>query len=261
MDLGLKNRTALVLGAGGGLGHAIASQFAAECAAIAVADINANALEQVVSDLQSRGAKVLPIIWDLADSSVVNDNIQKVEAELGPIDILVNNTGGPPPTTAHGQSADLWKMSFDAMVLSVIGITDRVLPGMKERGWGRIVTSTSSGVIAPIPNLGISNALRLSLVGWSKTLAREVAPNGITSNIVLPGRISTPRIAFLDKSKAEREGRSVEEVTAESTQSIPMKRYGTPEEYAKGVVFLASEAASYITGSVLRIDGGLVASI
>jgi 3-oxoacyl-[acyl-carrier protein] reductase len=147
------------------------------------------------------------------------------------------------------------------MVLSVIAITDRVLPGMRSRGWGRIITSTSSGVIAPIQNLGISNALRASLVGWSKTLAREVARDGITANIVVPGRIATRRIRFLDEQKAKREGRPVEQVTAESTASIPVGRYGEPEEYADMVAFLASARAAYVTGSVIRVDGGLIPSV
>jgi 3-oxoacyl-[acyl-carrier protein] reductase len=147
------------------------------------------------------------------------------------------------------------------MVLSVIAITDRVLPKMRERKWGRIITSTSSGIVAPIPNLGISNALRLSLVGWSKTLAREVARDGITMNIILPGRIATDRIKLLDEAKAKREGRTVEDVSSESTGSIPVGRYGKPEEYADVVAFLASERAAYITGSSIRVDGGLIASI
>jgi 3-oxoacyl-[acyl-carrier protein] reductase len=146
------------------------------------------------------------------------------------------------------------------MVLSVIAITDRVLPAMRLKQWGRIITSTSSGVVAPIPNLGISNALRLSLVGWSKTLAREVARGGITANIILPGRIATDRIKFLDEAKAKREGRTVE-VSAESTGSIPVGRYGKPEEYGVVVAFLASEPAAYITGASIRVDGGLIASI
>jgi 3-oxoacyl-[acyl-carrier protein] reductase len=146
------------------------------------------------------------------------------------------------------------------MVLSVIAITDRVLPGMKSRGWGRIVTSTSSGIVSPIPNLAISNALRLSLVGWSKTLAREAGKDGITANIVVPGRIATARVAFLDAAKAKREGRSVEDVAAESAAVIPLGRYGRPEEYADVVAFLASERAAFITGSVIRVDGGMIAS-
>jgi 3-oxoacyl-[acyl-carrier protein] reductase len=147
------------------------------------------------------------------------------------------------------------------MVLSVIAITDRVLPGMKTRGWGRILTSTSSGVISPIPNLAISNTLRLSLVGWSKTLAREIGKDGITANIVVPGRIATARVAALDNAKARREGRSVEEVAAESQGTIPLGRYGKPGEYADVVAFLASERAAYITGSVVRVDGGMITSI
>ena len=158
------------------------------------------------------------------------------------MDILINNTGGPPPSTAAGQDPALWAKQFQAMVLSVIAITDRVLPGMKARGWGRILTSTSSGIIAPIPNLAISNALRMSLVGWSKTLAREVAKDGITANIIVPGRIATARVATLDNARAKREGRSVEEVAAESAATIPVGRYGKPEEYADVVAFLASDS-------------------
>ena len=147
------------------------------------------------------------------------------------------------------------------MVLPVIALTDRVLPGMRERKWGRIITSTSSGVIAPIPNLGLSNALRSTLVGWSKTLAREVGGDGITLNIVVPGRIATPRIAFLDEAKAKRENRPLSDVSAESASAIPLGRYGNPSEYGQAVAFLASTAASYITGSTLRVDGGLIANV
>ncbi len=132
---------------------------------------------------------------------------------------------------------------------------------MRARKWGRIVTSTSSGVVAPIPNLGISNALRLSLVGWSKTLAREVGRDGITVNIVLPGRIATGRITFLDEQKAKRENRPIDDIVTESTSSIPLGRYGRTEEYGNVVTFLASEAASYLTGSVIRVDGGMIQSI
>jgi len=226
-----------------------------------VADVNAEANEKTTRALRDSGAEALALTWDLGDLAVIDTNITKIESEWGPVDILVNNTGGPPPTPVSGQDPEAWTKFFQSMVLSVIAITDRVLPGMRKNQWGRIITSTSSGVVAPIPNLGMSNALRLSLVGWSKTLAREVGRDGITTNIILPGRVATARISFLDEQKAKREGRPVEEVTAESTGSIPLGRYGRPEEYGAVVAFLASQPASYLTGSVIRVDGGLIPSI
>jgi 3-oxoacyl-[acyl-carrier protein] reductase len=258
MDLGITGKTALVLGAGGGLGSAIARTLAREGARVALADINLDAAQAVAGEI---GANAIALQWDLADLAAVERNIALVEAQLGPVDILVNNTGGPPPTPVSGQSTDAWAKHFQSMVLSVIAITDRVLPGMRQRKWGRIVTSASSGIVAPIPNLGLSNALRMTLLGWSKTLAREVGRDGITANIVLPGRVATARIKFLDEQKAQREGRAVDAVTAESTGSIPVGRYGEPQEYADAVAFLASRNASYITGSVLRVDGGLLANV
>jgi 3-oxoacyl-[acyl-carrier protein] reductase len=261
MDFGIAGKTALVLGGGGGLGRAICKALANEGGNLAIADIDPAAIAGTETEIQALGARSIGVVWDLADLSQIDAHISRIEAELGPVDILVNLTGGPPPTPAAGQDSALWLKHFQSMVLSVIAITDRVLPKMQEKEWGRIITSTSSGVVAPIPNLGISNALRLSLVGWSKTLAREVARQGITANIILPGRIATDRIKFLDEAKAKREGRTAEEVSAESTGSIPIGRYGKPEEYADVVAFLASERAAYITGSSIRVDGGLIASV
>lgn len=261
MDLKITGKTALVLGAGGGLGGAIGQALAREGVKVALADIDESAVAKTAAIVKEIGGVAEAIAWDLADLGSIDQNVSKVERSLGHIDILVNNTGGPPPTPASGQSVDLWSKHFQSMVLSVIALSDRVLGNMREKKWGRIITSTSSGVIAPIPNLGISNALRLSLVGWSKTLAKEVGKDGITSNIILPGRIATSRIRFLDEAKAKRENRRVEDVSAESTASIPVGRYGSPEEYADVVAFLASERASYITGSTIRVDGGLIASI
>lgn len=195
---------------------------------------------------------------ELGDLACIDDKVTHIEQHLAGIDVLVRITGGPPPTTVRGQSEDLWSKHFRSMVLSVIAITDRVLPGMSERRWGRLITSASSGVIAPIPNLGLSNALRSSLVGWNKTLAGEV---GVTANIVVPGRIATGRITQFDEAKAAREGRTVDEVAAASVASIPMGRYGQPEEYADMVAFLASERAGHVTASVIRVDGGLIPSV
>jgi 3-oxoacyl-[acyl-carrier protein] reductase len=261
MDLGLKNKTALVLAGGGGLGRAIAIALACEGAKVAVAGIGEKSIAGTEAALAAIGGKSIGLIWDLSDLAQIDGHVSKIERELGPVDILVNNTGGPPPTPASGQDPALWSRHFQAMVLSVIAVTDRVLPNMRARHWGRVITSTSSGVVSPIPNLAISNTLRLSLVGWSKTLAREVAKDGITANIILPGRIATDRTKFLDEAKAKREGRSVDDVSAESTGSIPAGRYGKPEEYGDVVAFLSSERAAYITGSVIRVDGGLIAGI
>ncbi|KAF1026219.1 MAG: 3-oxoacyl-[acyl-carrier-protein] reductase FabG [Pseudomonas sp.] len=225
------------------------------------ADLNLEAAQVTADAIISQGGRSMALQWDLGRLEDIGAHISSIESLFGTVDILVNNTGGPPPTPVAGQDLGLWQKQFEAMVLSVISITDHVLPGMKARQWGRIITSASSGVVSPIPNLGISNALRMSLVGWSKTLAREVAAEGITSNIILPGRIATARIGFLDQKKAEREGRTVEDVRRESTESIPAGRYGEPQEYADTVTFLASARASYITGSVIRVDGGLISSI
>ena len=261
MDLGLSGKTALVLGAGGGLGGAIARTLAREGAQVALADIDLAAVNAVADEINAAGGKALALQWDLGDLAVIELNMLHIESELGPVDVLVNNTGGPPPTPVAGQSSALWSKHFQSMVMSVIAITDRVLPGMRARQFGRVITSTSSGVVAPIPNLGLSNALRMTLLGWSKTLAREVGRDGITSNIVLPGRVATARIQFLDEQKAQREGRPVQEVARESTAAIPVGRYGDPQEYADVVAFLASSRASYVTGSVVRVDGGLLANV
>jgi 3-oxoacyl-[acyl-carrier protein] reductase len=261
VDLGLSGRVALVLGGGGGLGSAIATTLAAEGAKIAVADVSDGALEKVSRQLAEIGTGSLALNWDLSNLDDIDAHVAAIEAGLGPVDVLINITGGPPPTPVAGQPPRLWSAEFRSMVLSVIAITDRVLPGMRERGWGRVITSTSSGVVTPIPNLGISNTLRSSLLGWSKTLAREVARDGVTANVVVPGRIGTDRTRFLDQARGQRDGRSAEEVAEESASSIPAGRYGTPAEYAAAVAFLASTRASYITGSVLRVDGGLIPGV
>jgi len=261
MDLGIKNRVALVMSAGGGLGSAIALALAREGATVAVSDQNREALENTVSRIRAAGGEAYGVQADLSNLESITALVADVRSMLGNPQILINNSGGPPPSPATGVAPEQWRNQFDSMVLSLMHLTDLLLPAMKQKGWGRIVTSTSSGVVAPIPNLGMSNALRLALVGWSKTLANEVAADGICVNVVLPGRIATDRIRSLDEARASREGKSYEEVVAASTASIPVRRYGSPEEYADAVAFLASERAAFITGSVVRVDGGMIPSI
>ncbi|UWQ97547.1 SDR family oxidoreductase [Rhodobacteraceae bacterium M385] len=181
-------------------------------------------------------------------------------AEAG-IDILVNNCGGPSAGPAHGLSQAAWANAFEAMALPIFGLTDALLPGMKARGFGRIVTIGSSGLIAPIPNLALSNGVRGAILGWSKTLAAEVAGAGITVNVVLPGRIATDRVRELDEGKAAKTGITVEEVSAASRATIPAGRYGDPSEFAAVVAFLTSTRASYVTGSMMRVDGGMIRSV
>lgn len=264
MDLGIAGKRALVMSAGGGLGRAIAVALAREGATLCIADRDAQSLQATAEKIRAVSEpkqSCHTCVWDLGVAQQWTQGVADLLARVGGIDILVNNTGGPAPGPAQGHESDVWRNAFESMVISVIGITDLLLPGMRERGWGRIITSTSSGVVSPIPNLGLSNAARISLVGWNKTLAREVAKDGVTANIVIPGRIATARIQSLDAARAQREGKAVADVASESVATIPMGRYGRPEEYADMVAFLASERAAYITGSSFRVDGGLIPTL
>lgn len=261
MDLQIQDKVALVLGASSGLGSAIAQGLAKEGVKVVLAARRKDLLDQLVSKIKTDGGQAMALAWDLFEHSAIDTNIGLIEEKFGSVDILVNNSGGPAPSSAAGQPSELWRKEFDGMVLSLIKTTDRVLPGMKKSSWGRIITCASSGVVSPIPNLAMSNALRMTLLGWSKTLAREVAQYGVTANVVLPGRIATNRLSILDEARAKRENISVDAVVADSLKSIPMGRYGAPTEFADMVVFLASQRASYVTGSVLRIDGGMISSV
>ena len=184
--------------------------------------------------------------------------VSEAEKHFGPIDILVLNSGGPPPGAAAGLSSDELLNAVHQLLVQQQRLTSLVLPGMRERGWGRVIAVGSSGIQQPLAGLALSNIGRAGLAGYLKTLASEVAPDGVTVNMVLPGRIDTDRVGVLDAAAGERTGRTAEQVRAESEASIPAGRYGRPEEFAAVVTFLASNAASYVTGEQIRCDGGLI---
>ncbi|HLP22483.1 MAG TPA: SDR family oxidoreductase [Microbacteriaceae bacterium] len=261
MELGIRGKVALVLGASGGLGGGAARALAAEGVVVVCAGRDRGRLDGIVAEIVHAGGVAHAVQLDLADRSRIDAVVTDIEERIGGIDILVNVSGGPAPSGVAAQPLDTWTEQFNSMVLAIIALTDRVLPGMRERRWGRIITNTSSGPIAPIANLGLSNTLRSSLHGWSKSLANEVAREGVTSNVVVPGRIHTARIDALNARAAEQSGRPLDEVAEAFAQEIPTGRYGTVDEYGAVVAFLASVQASYITGSQIRVDGGLIPSV
>lgn len=261
MELGLKGKRALVLGASRGLGRGVAAALAAEGCDLILAARSAEKLGQDAAALQtSHNVKVTAIGLDLTDTASVISLVDTVKT-MGGVDILLGNVGGPPPTGALGVDPEIWTKFFNGMVLNLIRVIDGVVPTMREKKWGRVITIASSGVIQPIPTLAISNTLRASLVAFSKTLATEVAADGVTVNVVLPGRIGTERVGELDKAAAERGGITLAEAQAKSAATIPAKRYGKVEEFASVCTFLAGVPAAYVTGALIRVDGGLIQAI
>lgn len=261
MNLGLRGKVALVLASSGGLGLGIAKALAAEGTQVFLTGRSTEKLKAAADAIRAEGGSVAWASADLADPETPAKLLSEAQATFGPVDILVNNTGGPPPGRMSDADLGVVPSQFNAMVLSVMAMTAAVLPGMREKGWGRVITIASSGVEQPIPNLGLSNALRASLAGWSKSMATDLAPDGITVNMILPGRIHTDRVDQIDSGAASRSGRSVDEVRTASRETIPMGRYGRVEEFAAVAAFLASEQASYVTGSLVRCDGGFIRSI
>jgi 3-oxoacyl-[acyl-carrier protein] reductase len=261
MDLGIAGKRALVLGGNRGIGFGIAQALVREGVHVAIAARDAKRLTEVKTLLAAQpGAVIETAALDLARIDELPAFVAGLTDRFGPIDILINNTGGPAYGGVTNRPAQEWSDRFQDMVLSVIRITDCIVPGMRARKWGRIITVISSGVIQPVPFLAISNTLRASLAGWSKTLSAEIAPDGVTANILVPGRIDTERVRITDKAAAEQQGISVEEVKKRSIATIPVGRYGTVEEFAATAAFIASMQASYMTGSMIRVDGGIVRS-
>lgn len=261
MDLGFNDRTALVLGASRGLGLAIARTLAAEGASVILAGRDGSRLSAAVEGIVAQGGKARALRLDLADRPALEAALDGLVADGTVIDILVNNGGGPPPGPVSAVAASAWSTAFETMANALFTVTARLLPGMRAQRYGRIVNIVSSGVVQPIPNLGMSNALRASVIGWAKTLAGEVAGEGITVNSVVPGRIHTDRVDELDAAAATRASKTVDEIAAASRATIPMGRYGDPQEFADVVAFLASRRASYVTGSLVRVDGGMIRGI
>ena len=255
MDLGLKQRRAVVTGASRGIGRAIALALAAEGADVVAAARDAEKLKELA--LAAGPGTITAHVADMSKA----DAIQSLAGELERADILVFNTGGPPFGTAAETTDASWTTQFEAMFLSAIRLTRLALPGMRTRRFGRIMLVVSSGVIQPIPNLALSNALRSALVGWAKTLATEVAADGVTVNCLAPGRIATDRIVEFDQARSRREGITVEQAQKLSITTIPAGRYGDADEFAAMAAFLASPRASYMTGGIIRIDGGMIRSV
>lgn len=257
MDLGLEKRRALVTGASRGLGRATAIALAEEGADVVAVARNLDRLSELASTAAAGRGKITARACDLSDPSA----IESLKDVLEHADVLVLNTGGPPPGPIVDVPDATWSRQFESIFLSAVRLTRLALPGMRKRGFGRILAVVSSSVIQPIPNLGISNALRMAVVGWAKTLAGEVAPDGVTVNCLAPGRIATDRVAELDQGRAQREGMSVAEVERQSRSAIPVGRYGEPVEFASVATFLASPRASYLTGGIIRVDGGMIRSV
>ena len=263
MDLKLTGKRALICGGSSGLGRAVAEALAAEGAHVALLSRDAAKLQLVADGINATATgRAVVVTADLADHDALLKAVDAAETLLGgPIEILLNNTGGPPPSGVAGLDPELWRTQFEAMVLSVFRLTDRVLPAMRAAGWGRILNVASSTVIEPSAVLGVSNTLRAGIAAWAKTLASEIAADGVTVNTLLPGRIDTPRIQKLDQANAERTGTTPEQAQAKSVESIPVGRLGDPAEFGAVAAFLASPKAAYVTGSLIRIDGGAIRAI
>jgi 3-oxoacyl-[acyl-carrier protein] reductase len=250
MDLGIDGRVALVMGASKGIGRGIATALAREGARVAIVSRSMERLEQASAEIEG---EAVPLAADTGDLARLARLPGEVEARLGPVEILVTNTGGPPPGGALDAGLDQWRDAYENLVLAPRVLVEAALPGMRERGWGRIVNVGSSSTREPIPGLAVSNAHRPGLLGWLKTLSDEVAADGVTVNDVATGRFATDRLA------ANWGGR--EEMERGAVQGIPAGRLGDPDEYGDLVAFLCSERAGYITGSSIPIDGGLRRSL
>lgn len=262
MDLGLSQRVAVVTGASSGLGLAIARALAEEGCAVAMVARRAELLEREAREIVGRAkGRALPLAGDVTKTADVARITSQAAEMLGPIDILVANAGGPPSTTFATTTEEQYQAALELNLLASIRLTRAVVPGMRERRWGRVIYVSSMAAKQPLGGLLLSNTARAGLLGFAKTIASECAPDNVLVNTVLPGHFDTDRAIELAKMRSSREQRPVEDILRTRASSIPLGRSGRPEEFAAAVTFLASERASFITGVALQVDGGQIAGL
>lgn len=261
MDLGIRGKVALVAASSKGLGRAVAEELAAEGAHLVMCARGKETLEQTAEAIRRQSTvKVVDVAADVSDP---NDAARVVKAafnEFGQVDILVTNSGGPPSGTFENLTPEMWDNATRLLLESAVGLTRAVLPGMKQRHWGRILNVTSIAAKQPIEGLMLSNSVRAAVIGFARTLANEVAPFNVTVNNLLPGYTRTDRVHELSRAAGGKEGGSTD-IVSKWEKEIPMGRLGEPREFAALAAFLASERASYITGSSIAVDGGWIRSL
>jgi 3-oxoacyl-[acyl-carrier protein] reductase len=255
MDLGLTDKVAWVLGGSSGLGRAAATSLAREGAAVAVSARRAEVLQEVAAAL---GERCVPVAVDVTDKGSIRAGHERVVAELGPVEVLVANAGGPPPGDFETLHDEALQRAFELTTASAWRLAHAVVPTMKERRSGCLLFLTSTSTKEVIPGLILSNMMRAAVVGMAKTLSKELGPHGVRALCVAPGRIDTPRIEALESAAAQRSGRSVDDIRAASEANIPLGRHGEPSEFGDVVAFLASERASYVSGTTVVVDGAML---
>jgi len=262
MDLGLAGKVFMVGGASRGLGYAVARALAAEGARVSMASRDFAAIDAAGDRIRTEtGADVLSVPADLRSAAAIDGWVQATVGTFRDVDGLFVNTGGPPAGGFFDFDDQAWQDAFELLVLGGVRLVRAAVPFMRTRGGGSIVFSTSSSVREPIPNLTLSNVVRAAVPALAKTLAAELARDRIRVNNLMPGRIDTDRVRHLDRVNAERQGLAVADVQARYRAAIPLGRYGEPGEYARAAVFLLSDAAAYITGATLLVDGGQMRSV
>ncbi len=261
MDFGIRGRVALVCGASKGIAFATAEALAREGCSLAICSRDATAIGAAAAKLEALGAPVLALVADLATMEGVQQVVRDVTARYGHVDILIANTGGPPTGPAMHHDWAAWTAASELLLRSAVELTRAFVPGMRERKWGRVVSITSKAVKEPVPSLVLSNSLRAAVTGYLRTLANEVAADGVTVNTVLPGFTATERLEALAAANVQRTGATREQVYAGWVAQTPAGRLGRPEECAATIAFLASEPAAFITGQAILVDGGAVNSL